>query len=162
MTDVKDLDEADMLLRAIAADRAKLHADHASSRPLSEDYENCGLAGEIAFAREFHQPVDLTRRPGGDGGTDFVLPLRVKVDVKAFRKPNHLIVEVGKVIPQHIYVLCAFDGDILGARLIGWEWGSTLARAPTRDFGYGIINHFIAAEKLRLMQELHERVMVLQ
>jgi hypothetical protein len=35
-------------------------------------------------------------------------------------------------------------------------WGRVLKQAPTRDFGYGVMNHYIASEKLRPMSELND------
>ena len=148
-----------MIIEARA--REKLHANHASNRPLSEDYELVGLMGEAEFSRVFRQPMDLERKPGGDKGIDFIVPLRFKVDVKTFRKPKNLIHEVGKVVAD-IYVLGSYEDDESKPELLGWEWGRNLAAAPTRDFGYGVINHFIPRDELRKMIELEERVMHLR
>lgn len=139
-----------------AAKRAALHASHASSRPLSDGYEEIGLRGEVAFGQFCGQCPDFTKRPGGDGGVDFVVPLLYTVDVKSARKANYLIHEAGKEMPADIYVLSeVIDGQ---ASLVGWEWKSRLERAPARDFGHGIVNHHIAREQLRPMRELGERV----
>lgn len=116
-----------------------------------------GLAGEQAFENEFGIKLDRTSRIDGDGGNDFSLPTiygLFKVDVKAARKAYNLIVEQGKCFPFTIYVLAKFC-DITGiAVLIGWEWGSVIMRTPVRDFGYGVMNHHIAKEKLRGIEEL--------
>src|SRR3569833_1781749 len=86
------------------AARKRLHDGHASRRALRDGYELVGLIGEIVFARANRQPLDLDRKPAGDGGMDFTVPLRFTVDVKTFRKPVHLIHEQGKVTSD-IYVL---------------------------------------------------------
>jgi hypothetical protein len=140
-----------------AEERQALHSGHASSRPLSEDYERVGLDGEAEFARTYHLPLDLERRPGGDKGIDFVVPLRFTVDVKTARKADYLICEQGKVCAD-IYVLAEYV-DSKAAVLLGWEWGATLARAPVRDFGYGIISHYIPRCALKKMPEFAARLM---
>ena len=45
-------------LRKIAADRERLHKNHASSRPLSKDYEYIGLKGEEEFGKEFNLEIE--------------------------------------------------------------------------------------------------------
>ena len=44
-------------LRQEALARESLHRYHASSRPLSKDYEYVGLMGEYLFADTYNQPV---------------------------------------------------------------------------------------------------------
>ena len=153
--------EREDLLRQIvgqeAQGRHEAHKDHASSRPLSEDYELIGLLGEVEFGKLTGQMVDLERRLDGDKGVDFVVPLNFTVDVKTARKAFHLIHEVGKGFAD-IYVLAQYDDGTKGVELIGWEWGAVLARAPEKDFGYGIRNHYIPADKLRPMSELVRRI----
>ena len=46
--------------------------------------------------------------------------------------------------------------DVEEAALIGWEYGEALEKAPRKDFGYGIINHYIHKNKLRSMDDLKE------
>jgi hypothetical protein len=144
-------------IRRQAKLRHQLHANHPTHRPLSPDYEFVGLSGERQLATELGVPMDLRLRPDGDGGVDFTLPLITRdgvqefiIDVKCAQKPGNLIVEVGKVKPRTIYILAGFHED----RLLGWELGAKLLRAPIRDFGYGIINHYIARDELRKMREL--------
>lgn len=149
------------LLEIEAQARHDLHRDHASSRPLSDDYELIGLVGEAAFSKAFRQPMDLTRRPSGDKGVDFVVPWRMTVDVKTARKAFHLIHEAGKPFCD-VYVLAEYDDATRSARLVGWEWGPVLRRAPTRDFGHGVVNHFIPREQLRPMALLGQRIMTMQ
>ena len=152
-------------LEEVAEHRHKQHIGHATSRPLSKDYELKGLRGEATFAKEFGLQHDLSDKPGGDGGVDAKLDLVVNgavrhfnVDVKTAEKPFNLIVEVEKCRPQTIYVLAGYkDGE---AYLIGWEWGATLLKnlyGEPRKFQHGIINHFIPAKRLRSLDELHKR-----
>lgn len=136
----------------------QLHAGQKSNRPLSEGYELVGLVGQIEFARVYHQPVDFERRPAGDGGIDFTVPLAFTVDVKCARTPNNLLVEEGK-ISADLYVLAEYLESEHRAKLLGWEYGLIVAKAPKKDFGYGVINHYIARGKLRDMDELGRRIM---
>ena len=139
----------------IAEQRSNTHIGHASQRILSRDYNLIGVCGEDAFAREFNLEVDDSVKPSGDKGTDFILDLHFTVDVKTAKLPHNLLLESGKPISD-IYVLADYNnGD---AKLIGWEWGLKLSQAPTRDFGYGVINHYIPADNLRPMEELKGRI----
>ncbi len=106
--------------KCIAARRARIHASHTSSRPLSPDYELVGVAGEVAFAQEFGLEVDATARPGGDGGVDFTLPIGT-VDVKTYRLPYNLLREAGKPHAD-ILVLAAFDEAMPDEGF--WLWDS--------------------------------------
>jgi len=136
----------------IAQQRSDTHKDHASQRVLSEDYNIVGISGEAAFAEDFSLEVDKSIKPSGDNGIDFLLPLYFTVDVKTAKKAYNLLLEEGKVLSD-IYVLADYnEGDTF---LVGWEWGKVLKQAPTKDFGYGVINHYIPAEELRPMRELY-------
>ena len=137
--------------------RAQLHASHSSSRPLSEGYENVGLAGEHAFSQATGIAMDLEMRPGGDGGKDFEVFLGFTVNVHTARKAYNLIHEVGSKTAD-IIVLAAYSDETKEAELIGWEWGTVVLAAPSREFGHGILNHYIAAERLRPMKTLFDRL----
>lgn len=140
-----------------ANERHEIHKNHDSSRPLSEGYEDVGIAGEFAFGEFCGLWPDTSLKPKGDGGVDFTVPLNFTVDVKTGRKPFNLIHEEGKPFVD-IYVLAKFDDETKEASLLGWEWGHVLKKAPTKDFGYGVINHYISVEKLRPMEELKRRI----
>lgn len=147
------------LVRVECEARQRLHDGSPTRRALSDDYEFVGLLGEATFAREFNQPLNWSRLKGGDGGIDFTLPLRFTLDVKTFRKAGNLIQEQNKVTAD-IYVLGQYcDGAEPTVELIGWEWGSVLGAQPVKDFGYGIITHYIPRERLRSMSDLHRRLM---
>lgn len=132
--------------------RDRLHQKHASRRPLSQNFEYVGLAGEVAFAQAFNVPMDLRSVSTGDKGVDFYTVVGT-VDVKTARKPFNLIVEEGKVIAD-IYILARYDDQTKKADLIGWEFGQNIKQCPIRDFGYGVRNHYKSASKLRKMSEL--------
>ena len=140
-----------------AASRTAAHDGLSSQRKLSEGFEIVGVFGEIEFALQAGLPLPLDQNILSDGGVDFVAPLRFTVDVKTARKAFNLIQEVGKIAAD-IYVLAEFDGESERARLVGWEWGAALRQAPTRDFGHGIVNHYIPASSLRPMAELFDRI----
>src|SRR5437867_3288918 len=139
--------------------RHQAHENHPTHRPLSTGYELVGLRGEERLADVFGGSVDMTRRPGGDNGFDQVVWLVApyKVDVKTARNAFNLIVEVGKVDPRTIYVLAEYDDEFDTAQLVGWEWGSVLLRAPTKDFGCGVLDHYIPRARLREIGELLDR-----
>ena len=142
-----------MSIRAIAKRRHDIHKNHASSRPLSKDYELVGLSGEIAFGEFANLEADLSERPEGDNGVDFEAPNGMTIDVKTARRAYNLIHETGKKF-ANIYVLAQYDENTESATLMGWEYGTTLAKAPTKDFGYGIINHYISKDRLRPMVDI--------
>lgn len=137
--------------------REALHEDSPTSRPLSEGYENVGMAGEFAFGEFSGLYPDVELKKSGDSGVDFTIPLMFTVDVKTARRAYNLIHEAGKSFAD-IYVLAEFDDKSGSASLLGWEWGHVLAQAPTKDFGYGVINHYIPREKLRPMSQLEARL----
>lgn len=146
------------LVRFEANERHETHKDHASSRPLSLDYKFIGLMGEVEFAKATGFMLDLERKPGGDSGFDFVVPLDFKIDVKTAEKAFNLIHEAGKPFRADIYVLAKYDPLAKTTTLIGWEFGTVLKAAPTKDFGHGIINHYIPASKLRSMESLFNKI----
>jgi len=153
-------------IRREADARHLRHVEHPTHRPLSDDYEFVGLCGEDALAAFVGGVVDLTPRSNGDDGKDVTgyfrdgagATIAVPIDVKTFRKPFNLIVEQGKVRRAAIYVLASFDDQSQIAKLLGWEWGSVLAAQPMKDFGKGVVNHFIPKERLRPMSDLAERL----
>jgi hypothetical protein len=159
MTD--DWSLGSLLLEIEAERRVALHANHVSNRPLSDDYEFVGLAGEAEFACVFKQPLDLNAKPSGDGNIDFIVPLAFSVDVKTARKAIHLIHEHGKPVAD-IYVLAEYSDDTRRAKLTGWEYGAKLAAAPIKDFGHGVLNHYIHRDSLRSIADLLRRVMHLE
>lgn len=143
-------------IRRMAKDREEIHKDHASSRPLSKGYERLGLAGEYQFAREFGFSVDEELRPEGDGGKDFPSGLG-SIDVKTARKAFNLIVEENHV-KSDIYVLAQYFDETDKAKLLGWAYKKEVLAAPKKDFGYGVINHYIPKEKLYEMSTLKKKL----
>ena len=75
----------------IANDREVMHRNDASGRQLTERTHETGLRGEFAFAELVGLYPDTTRRRTGDDGVDFVLPMKLTVDVKTRRaRPSGL------------------------------------------------------------------------
>jgi len=141
-------------------DRTAIHEGQSSQRILSENHDAVGMAGEWAFGELSGLWPDTEERPGGDGGKDFALPLRFTVDIKTARKPYNLIHEQGKPFAD-IFILAQYDEETGKANPIGWQWGAALKKAPTKDFGYGVINHYIPADKLKPIEELQSRIIKL-
>ena len=146
--------------KAYADERDRIHKNHASSRPLSEDYELVGIMGELALSQLTGLAPDLATKPAGDGGVDSLIYLRYTVDIKTARKPYNLIHEVGKKFAD-IFILSKYTDPDTPVRLMGWEWGKVLQAAPTREFGHGVMNHYISAKSLRRLGELQQRVIKL-
>ena len=139
-------------LQQIANDREVLHKHHESSRPLSKNYEYVGLKGESQFAEEFGFEIDRKLRPSGDNGKDFETIIGI-IDVKTARNAFNLIVEEGKVISD-VYILAKYIDDTDTVELLGWEYKKEILKAPTRDFGYGIVNHYIPKNNLKSIESL--------
>ena len=145
------------VIKSVADKRERIHDNHASSRPLSKDYELLGIAGELALSEFTGFSPDLKLRPSGDDGVDNLIYIGYTVDVKVARKPFNLIHEKGKKFAD-IFILAQYNEEDKSATLLGWEYGVILEKAPTRDFGYGVINHYIPREKLRSLKDLSTRM----
>lgn len=144
-------------IQDLARERTGLHRGQSSCRPLSRDYDLVGLAGEKAFEDASGLSMDRSARPAGDGGSDFNVHVGMRLDVKTARRPICLLVEKGHV-DADIYVLARYDEATQSAELLGWTWAGKVLAAPVRDFGRGIINHYIPREKLRPMSALLQRL----
>jgi len=141
----------------LAQTRTDGHNNHASQRILGQDHDQVGMSGEFAFGEFSGLWPDTRLLSGGDDGVDFRIQLSFTVDVKTGRKPKNLIHEQGKPFAD-IFVLAKYDDETGRSELIGWEWGAKLRAAPVRDFGYGVLNHYIPAEQLKGMSELRKRM----
>lgn len=137
-----------------------------NGRRWSNHRERVGIISEREMAHAFGREPDLTSKPGGDGGVDMwlpvdlYLPLRVMypIDAKGAQSAPFLLVDVGKVRMSTIYMLVEVDVEADKGKIIGWEWGRIVMRAPTRNWcNNGVWVHFIRAEKLRPLQELLDR-----
>ncbi len=139
--------------------REQSHQKHATNRDLANGKGNLiGLRGEKAIADRFGLSVDLTPRPGGDGGFDGTLRTTIgpiRYDVKTFEKPYNLLVEASKCRPERIYFLCRYIAHEDRAKPIGWQWGAMLLLTAAADYGgKGIISYKWPARDLKSMGEL--------
>lgn len=137
--------------------RTEIHSEHSSQRILSKEHDKVGLSGEFAFGEFSGLWPDTRSLPGGDCGVDFTIAMWFTVDVKTYRNPGNLIHEQGKPFAD-IFVLAKYDDETQKSKLLGWEWGVKLKAAPVRDFGYGVVNHYIPADQLKSMEELKKRL----
>lgn len=155
------------IVKEIADSRTRHWQHKPSNRPLGQNYEETGTWGEWEFGKWSGLMPHL--EPGGDGGWDFLLPVKLKVDVKASRRGDALLVEVGKV-KADVYVLAKVEEkECTGTQtetgtmttevsLLGWCWGRDLLAVPPKNTGKGVVNHRVAAGSLRPMEEL-KRIM---
>lgn len=143
----------------VADEREAVHNNDPSTRTLTANTHLSGLAGEFEFGKVSGLMPDTSRKPKGDKGIDFRVPLVFTVDVKT-RKYRvgeiDLLVEQGKVAAD-IYVMAVLHDDGV-TELIGWEWASVIQRCPTRDLGTGVINHWKPGRELRPMSQLTQRL----
>jgi hypothetical protein len=141
----------------LARIRFEGHKRYGNSQTDRIDEDIIGAAGEIAFAKRYNLTVDTSFRPHGDYGVDFELELLgypCKIDVKTYKKPNHLLATVAEIYKgTMIYVLAGYNDDTT-VDLIGWEYRAILRRAPTKDFGLGTPSHYIHRDKLRPIHQL--------
>lgn len=141
--------------------RSELHAG--SARRFSEGYDDVGEAGEDAFGALIGQERDKRDLPGGDGGVDFTVTIDGKqytVDVKTARKAFYLLVEAGRSDKPmaDLYVLCSYSDAMGCATCLGWATRAEVIAAPTKDFGFGVVSHYIARERLRPIVRLVDAV----
>lgn len=138
---------------SIARKRSEIHNKHSSQRKLSKDYDLVGLSGERQFSMEFGGELDVTIKAEGDSGIDFTSDGVGTVDVKTYRKAYNLLREERK---EHatVLVLAQYNEANHGAELLGWEYSESLLDCPKKDFGYGVVNHYKHASKLKPIAEL--------
>lgn len=145
--------------RQIAELRQKLHdkVGNNTARFFRDRTEEnfIGLCGELAFAYRYGLTIDDRLLAVGDGGIDFEILGVGSIDIKTARRPLYLLLKSDQASrAADVLVLARYRPT--GIKFVGWEYGRELARCPSRDFGYGIVNHFKAAEELRGMVALEE------
>ena len=124
------------------------------------DREFIGMTGEKEFSQASGLPMKFLRGVS-DEGWDFVIPFRYTLDVKTTTLvPAELLVPCDKVT-AHIYVLAGYISQTNDAILLGWQWGTVVKRAPTKQMPSGI-NHVIDIDGLYEMHELLDRIMRLR
>lgn len=141
-------------IKDLAQRRHVIHREQKAHRPLSEGYEYIGLAGQYEFSRRFDLPMDLSDKPQGDQGENFITPIG-SIQIKTARQAKNLFLELNGTSKADILVLAEYDEHGDEVELLGWEFASTLRRKPVRDFGYGVLNHYMDSNDLLPMGELH-------
>lgn len=148
----------------VGKQRQSIHSENGTRRffrdPNTEDI--IGAKGEAYFAKEFNLPMDTRLLPEGNKGVNFVTALG-NINVSTARKPYNLLVKVREAhYPIDIHVLIHYDEKDNTLSLIGWEYHSEMLKCPTREFGYGIVNHYKPADDLRDIESLKEQLGVTQ
>jgi hypothetical protein len=141
-------------LEEIARERDALHKGQDSCRKLSAGYEYIGLLGEWYFSKLFKLPIDFSLKSDGDSRTDFKTKAG-SIDVKTARKPYNLLREINKPHSE-IIVLAGYNEKEDDIYFLGWEYDKEMLKCPKKDFGYGVINHYKAADQLRSIKDLRE------
>jgi hypothetical protein len=117
-----------------------------------------GLRGEQAYCEAFGRKVDLSAKPGGDGGRDSDIEIDGKlfiVNCKTAMFPRDLICPVDECKPDTIYVCCHYVPEQDRARMLGWRWGRELMTSWPKTHGFHIVNYWWPARDLRSIDELH-------
>jgi hypothetical protein len=142
--------------------REEIHAHHASSRPLSSDYELIGLIGEIQAEADYHVKRDSRLLPGGDGRQDGVLATGESVDWKVAQLAFNLLMEID-VKHADVLVLGQYhrqDG-LIWVEWLGWEHRDEMLKEPIKRFkAGGPLNHYKPSRDLRPMSEFRKKLVV--
>lgn len=133
----------------LAQKRFETRNDAATSTPLVDNYQEIGVAGEVAFSQFSGLAMGVWKEKGGDDGIDFIGKLTI--DVKTSKKAAYLRVKENKVRAA-IYVLCKYYDDS-EVELIGWLWGAKVKQYPVEIVG-GIRTHQVPATELYPIHKL--------
>lgn len=177
--------------RAFAAEQASLieanHVKHGSGHlnnhvaSTLSFYETTrrGILTECAFGHDFNLSVRTDIDHRGDGGADFILPLRTDDGVKRFpvdvksksvrttwdalrRSGTHLRVLQREVRPTTIYVCGIYLERTDTAEVLAWEWGHTfITKGTLKNFKNSLREEYcytIPFEDLRSLDELKARM----
>lgn len=146
----------------VAARRARAHIENTTRRFFDDKLieERLGVAGEQAFAELYEcagLQIDMAARPFGDDGIDFHHAVLGSVDIKVARKAYNLLVkvhEVARVADTVVQARVVGEWPKLGVQFLGWGTGRVFKTCPTRDFGYGIVSHYLPIKDLLPMRIL--------
>ncbi len=98
--------------------------------------------------------VDMTLRPGGDGGVDFTCRNGTTIDLKSARSAVWLPREVDKDFAS-ILVMAEVRLVKRTCQFKGWEYDEEMVKQRIGTLGkYTIRNHLMRVEKLRPMRDL--------
>lgn len=135
-----------------------------------------GALPEAVIEREFGVPIDLTRRPNGDGGIDFLLPFGVRTsctstviaDVKGFTYdgPDLALLVWDKVVHKsELYVMAHITPPFKHEQcecpyvvtLRGWALREEVMRYPVEIHNHKLNrpSHTMPVRDLRPMWRLH-------
>jgi hypothetical protein len=136
--------------------------NYATTRLWNADPNKLGMDGERTLADFFYAEPDLRNRPGGDDRIDLEVLLCLhesdewfEVDVKTANIPKYLLVNVAKIVPHRLYVLCAPMRDHF--ECLGYERGSAMMEEPTEAWsGNDAVVHFKSRFRLQPMSTLRE------
>jgi len=146
----------------IARIRQKAHDTNRTPRFFEDKLQEevMGVKGEWGFEEMTGYPMDRNGYVHGDRLIDFRVWIKGKlytVDVKTARKPTFLFVKHQHIDRCADYLVQAkYTGDKI--QFIGWSTRPVMQGQPHKDFGYGIDNHYLEAEKLYPMKRLLELI----
>lgn len=144
---------------AIALARHQLHQHQASHRPLSDNYELVGIAGEMCAELDFRIPRDTRLLIAGDGRKDGILKTGETVDFKVARLAYNLLMEVNQAHAD-ILVLGRYEehGNQCWVVWLGWEYSFEMLLEPTKRFvAGGPVNHYKHASRLRPIEGIKDK-----
>lgn len=120
--------------------------------------ENRGVKPEFAFEKLTGLKASRRKNVLSDGHVDFEFwykGVRKTIDVKGYKNPLCLLVKEWEIKKcAGCLVLAKVDGDKV--TFLGWTTRIIMAAQPVKDFGRGIRNYYLAAEKMKPMEELLE------
>jgi len=143
----------------LARRRHQIHIDHGNcsrrfyADPMLEDH--IGVVCERAFAERYGLSINEKILAEGDDHYDFLIR-HGTLDVKGAQKAYNLLVKEWEIDRcADFLVLARWEpGDIV--TFLGWEKKETMQRQPKKDFGRGIVNHYLSRHKLRPMSDLEQ------
>ena len=126
--------------------------------PNAEDI--IGVAGELAFAKEYGLQIDDSIRPEGDGHVDFEITINgveATIDVKTAQKAYNLLIKEWEIEEcADIFVLAEYESDE-NIKFLGWETKDVMKMMPKKIFSsLGIKNYYRHWTQLRPMNQLDE------
>lgn len=138
--------------QAVALLRQEGKEHYASRNVMTDQHDELGVMGELAFAEFSGIPIDASQQKKGDNGVDFHISLTV--DVKCSSSPRTLYVSEGKVRAS-LYVL-AYKCSPTEINLLGWMWGYKVVQYKPQMTKYDVMAHSVPAGDLHSMSSLRQ------